>query len=250
MKALRILIVDDEPLARAGLRDALAGIPDVEVCGESGDGVRAVDDVLALEPDLLLLDVQMPELDGFEVVTALRDAGVDPAVVFVTAHDEYALRAFEVHAVDYVLKPVDAERVRGAVARVRAQLERDRGLALAGQLERLLAEVPRRAYARRLAVKGAGRVTFVPVNDVDWIEAAGNYAKLHVGRESWLIRATMASLEDRLDPEQFARVHRSTIVNLDRVKEVQPWFKGDYLVVLRDGTQLSLTRQYRDRLPG
>lgn len=244
---LRTLIVDDEPLARQGLREFASHEPDLEVVAECGDGRAALEAIRRHHPDLVLLDVQMPEMTGFDVLAALD--GPLPAVIFVTAYDTYALRAFDAHAVDYLLKPVELERFRQAVTRARAQIDHDRGGRLAAKLSGLLAEVAASSpYPRRFTVKTAGRVTFVRVADIDWIEAAGNYARLHVGIERHVVRVTMSALERQLDPQQFARIHRSTIVNVDRIREIQPWFKGDHLVILLDGTKLSLTRKYRDRL--
>jgi two-component system, LytTR family, response regulator len=244
---LRVLIVDDEPLARARLRALLEREPDVQVAGESGDGVQAITAVEALRPDLVFLDVQMPALDGFGVLEALGEPL--PAVVFVTAYDRYALRAFEVHALDYLLKPFDRERFRRALERARATLQRDESLAVNRKLLELLDDVrPTRKAAPRLVVKTAGRVFFLRPEEIDWVEAAGNYVKVHVGREDHLLRETMSALEGRLDADRFVRIHRSTLVNLDRVKELQPWFHGDYKVILRDGTELTLSRGYRPKL--
>jgi two-component system LytT family response regulator len=248
---MRVVIADDEPLARERIELLLAGRPDVEVVAAAGDGRAAVEAVRAHRPDLLFLDVQMPELDGFGV---LRELGADapPAVVFCTAYDQFALRAFEVHALDYLLKPFDEERFTAALERARAQVaRRGAGEDLGAKLAALLAAArPAAAEAKadRLAVKTDGRVLLVKHADIDWVEAADNYVNLHVGRDSHLMRETMNSLEQRLDPERFVRISRSTIVNLDRVKELQPMFHGDYTVILRDGTKLSLSRNYRERL--
>jgi two-component system LytT family response regulator len=245
MVTIRALIVDDEPLARGRLRTLLAGEPDVEVVGECGDGLEAVAAVEELSPDLLFLDVQMPALDGFAVLEAL-DADRLPAVVFVTAHDRYALRAFEVHALDYLLKPFDRDRFRKALGRARAQIAGAEG---GGKLPALLADArARRQPADRLVIKSAGRVFFLRTEEIDWVEAAGNYVRLHCGGDAHLLRETMNGLEARLDGQRFLRVHRSTIVNVDRIRELQAWFHGDYLVILRDGTQLTLSRGYRPRV--
>jgi two-component system LytT family response regulator len=244
---LHVLIVDDEPLARSRLRALLEREPDVEVVGESGDGTAAVAAARALRPDLVFLDVQMPALDGFGVLEALGEPL--PAVVFVTAYDRYALRAFEVHALDYLLKPFDRERFRRALERARAALQRDESLAVNRKLLELLDDVrPGRKAAPRLVVKTAGRVFFLRPEEIDWVEAAGNYVKLHAGREEHLLRETMSALEGRLDADRFVRIHRSALVNLDRVRELQPWFHGDYKVILRDGTELTLSRGYRPKL--
>ncbi len=245
---IRALIVDDEPLARARLRALLADEPDVEVVGECGDGLEAVAAVQDLTPDLLFLDVQMPTLDGFGVLEAL-EAGPMPAIIFVTAYDRYALRAFEVHALDYLLKPFDRDRFHKALERARAALDRP-GKAEADQ--RLLGLLQDQKKAprplERLLIKTAGRVFFLRTEEIDWIEAAGNYVRLHVGAEAHLLRETMNGLEARLEPARFLRIHRSTIVNVDRIQELQAWFHGDYLVILRGGTQLTLSRGYRHKV--
>ncbi len=240
--------MDDEPLAREGIREFLCDEPDVTVVGECRNGLEAVEHIQSVRPDLIFLDVQMPGLDGFGVVAAL-DQGRLPTIVFVTAYDEYALKAFEVHALDYLLKPIEEERFRATMARVRTHMDQKVGGALNDRLTALLEEMQTRdRYLDRLVVKSSGRVYFVKVQEIDWIEAAGNYARIHVGRDRHVIRKTMAALEGQLAPERFARIHRSTIVNLDRIKEFQPWFEGEHVVILEDGTRLSLSRKYRDRL--
>jgi two-component system, LytTR family, response regulator len=239
---IRTLIVDDEPLARTRLRSLLEREPDVTVVGECGDGRRAVALVDELEPDLLFLDVQMPVLDGFGVLEAL-DPDRMPAVIFVTAYDRYAIRAFDVHALDYLLKPFDRDRFQRALARARSQIA-------ANEKAQVLPHYgpSQRRPLQRLVIKSLERVFFLRLEEIDWIEAAGNYVKLHVGAETYLRRETMTALEDRLNTDQFVRVHRSTIVNLDRIQELQAWFHGDYKVILHDGTQLTLSRGYREKL--
>jgi two-component system, LytTR family, response regulator len=245
--SLRVMVVDDERLARQRLRRLLKE-EGVEVVGECADGREAVAALREQPPDLLFLDVQMPELDGFGV---LAEVGVErmPPVVFVTAYDKYALRAFDVHALDYLLKPFDRERFQQALGRARQQLDRKD----AGELERRLLELvqdlrssPQRP--ERFVIKSGGRVFFVRTDEIDWIEAAGNYVKLHVGNEAHLLRETMNSLEAQLDPDVFYRIHRCHIVNIERVKELQPWFNGEYVVFLRDGARLTLSRGYREKL--
>jgi two-component system LytT family response regulator len=242
---IRVLIVDDEPIARRGIRQQLRGEADLEVIGECGDGAAAIDAITGLAPDLVFLDIQMPEVGGFDVVEAIGVARM-PAVVFVTAYDEHALRAFDVHAVDYVLKPIDRHRFRTAVERARRRLAH-----APGQLDRRIAAAlgelgrPAHDYAKRLAIKGDGRVILVDVDEVDRLEAAGNYVEVHSGARHHLVRETMASLEARLDPARFVRVSRSSIVNADRVRELQPMFSGDFVVVLRDGTKVAGSRRYR-----
>jgi two-component system LytT family response regulator len=244
----RVLIVDDEPLARERLRTLLADEPGMEVAGEAADGGSATDAIRALGPDLVFLDVQMPGSSGFDVI---QQVGADkmPFVVFVTAYDRYALRAFDVHALDYLLKPFDRERFRQALTRARQQLDRRTG----GDLERRLIALvkdlkPAQTRVDRFVVKSGGRVFFVRNDEIDWIEAAGNYVKLHVGTDSHLFRETMNSVEARLDPDLFFRIHRSHIVNIERIRELQPWFNGEYVVFLKNGTRLTLSRGYREKL--
>ncbi|HEU4456924.1 MAG TPA: LytTR family DNA-binding domain-containing protein [Longimicrobium sp.] len=252
--ALRALIVDDEPLARDCVRLALQKQPNITVVGECADGEQAVDEILARRPDLVFLDVQMPGLDGFGVV---EQVGVErmPAVVFVTAFDEHALRAFEVHAADYVLKPFDDARFADAVRHAARQL-RGGGDELRQRLDALLTEVrggsaaPGGAarHVTRLMVQVKDRIRFVRTDEVDWLEAAGNYVRVHAGAQAHLIRATLAGLCEQLDPARFVRIHRSTVVNVDRIREVQPWFGGDYIAILEDGRQLRVSRSFRDAL--
>jgi len=245
---IKTLIVDDEPLARERIRDLLARDPEVLVAGECADGVEAIAAIRALEPDLVFLDVQMPEKGGFDVVAEI---GVDalPTLVFVTAYDEYALRAFEACALDYILKPFDEERFARTLARAKAQIvgtgERDVHRRVLALVEELRA---RAKHLDRLMIRAGGRLFFVDVGEIDWIEAEGNYVRIHVGEASHLLRETISGLESQLDPDRFLRVHRSTIVSLDRVREIRPLFHGEHSVVLRDGTTLTLSRGYRDRL--
>ncbi|HJR62956.1 MAG TPA: LytTR family DNA-binding domain-containing protein [Gemmatimonadaceae bacterium] len=245
--ATRALIVDDEPLARLRLRTLLADETDVTVVGECADGGRAIDEIEANRPDLVFLDVQMPELSGFDVIEAVGPSRM-PLVVFVTAYDQYALEAFRVHALDYLLKPFEDERFRATMQRARERLK----VARPGSDARVRALVDdmasARRYIQRLVIRSAGRVYFVRVDDIDWIEAADNYVRLHVGRTSHLLRQTLKDLEQQLDPERFMRIHRSTIVSLDRIQELQPWFHGEYIVILRDGTRLRTSRTFARKL--
>jgi two-component system LytT family response regulator len=247
---LRAVIADDEPLARERIRSLLGSEPDVEVVRECRDGLEAVAAIEEERPDLVFLDVQMPELDGFGVIERI---GVEnaPVVVFVTAFDEYALQAFEVNAVDYLMKPFDRERFRKALARARSQVQRDKGGDLNRKLLALIQElkVPH-GYVERVVVKSSGRIFFLKTDEIDWIEAAGNYIRVFAGTESHLLRETMNSFEQKLDPNRFIRIHRSTIVRIDRIAELQPLFHGDYLVVLQGGKRLTLSRGYRERLSG
>lgn len=245
---IRALIADDEPLARERLRMLLADEDWIEVIDEAGDGRAAIDAIRKHRPDLVFLDVQMPGATGFEVIEAI---GADrmPFVVFVTAYDQYALKAFDVHAIDYLLKPFDKERFHTGLARARQQIERRSG----GELERRLLELvqdlkPAMQRMERFVIKTSGRVFFVRAEEIDWIEAAGNYVKLHVGNDAHLFRETMNALEARLHPDTFYRIHRSHIVNIERVRELQPWFNGEYVVFLKDGTRLTLSRGYREKL--
>jgi two-component system LytT family response regulator len=245
---IRTVIVDDEPLARQRLRRLLEADADIELVGEADDGEQAVSELQRLRPDLAFLDVQMPVLDGFGVLQAL---GSDhpPVVIFVTAHDRYALKAFEVHALDYLLKPFDKARFTTALERAKQQVRQGSAAALSERLAGLLESVQgRRPGLERLLVKSGGRISFVRVQDIDWIEAAANYVRLHVGKQEHLLRESMTALEKKLDPAQFARIHRSTIVNLERIREMQPAFHGDYVIILRDGTELALSRGCREKL--
>jgi two-component system LytT family response regulator len=262
---VRTLIVDDERMARKRLRTLLAADADVDIVGECANGRDAVAAIQERDPDLVFLDIQMPELDGFAVVQAVGVAEM-PVTVFVTAFDQYALKAFEAHALDYLTKPFDRERFQMSLGRAKQQVRlrdaarREIGIAslhrrdpsgseLAERLVALLAGLERQQhYAERLMVKSAGRVVFLRVDEIDWIEAAGSYVRLHVGRDAHLLHEGIAALMGRLDPGRFARVHRSTIVNLDRVKELQPWFHGDAVAILRDGTRLQVSRTYRETL--
>jgi two-component system LytT family response regulator len=245
---IRTLVVDDEPLARERVLSLLQQENDVEVVGECSDGGQAVSAIQEQAPDLVFLDVQMPGCDGFEVI---RNIGADrmPTVIFVTAYDEYALRAFEVHALDYLLKPFGKERFQQTLRHAREALERRRAGDLGRRLLALVHDIkPEPQRVERLVVKSGGRVFFLRTDEIDWIEAAGNYVRLHLGSESHLFRETMNRMEARLDVKRFARIHRSRIVNTERIKELQPWFNGDYVVVLRDGTRLTLSRGYREKL--
>jgi len=248
--SIKALIVDDEMLARRRIREILKKHADIHLVGECANGREAVDAIQVHAPHLLFLDVQMPEMDGFAVLEALPPERM-PTVVFVTAFDQYALRAFEVYALDYILKPFDADRFNRTLLHAKSQIRQARGSVLnQGLLELLkeLKEKPKGKAAERLVVKTAGRVSFLKTGEIDWIESEGNYVRLHVGKETHLLRETLNQMEERLDSDQFLRIHRSTIVNLDRIKELQSWFHGEYRVLLQDGTQLLLSRKYREKL--
>jgi two-component system, LytTR family, response regulator len=245
---VRVLVADDEPLARERLRTLLSREEWLELIAECPNGIDAIDAIGRLQPDLVFLDVQMPGATGFEVIEAVGPERM-PLVVFVTAFDHYALRAFDVHALDYLLKPFDRDRFQQALGRARQQLERRPN----GDLERRLLELvqdlkPAAQRLERFVIRSGGRVFFVRADEIDWIEAAGNYVKLHVGAEAHLFRETMNALELQLDADTFYRIHRSHIVNIERVKELQPWFNGEYVVFLRNGTRLTLSRGYREKL--
>jgi two-component system, LytTR family, response regulator len=240
--------VDDEKLARRRIRRLLAAESDVEVIGECEDPKDAIAAIRQRAPDLLFLDVQMSEMDGFGVLESVGGSHT-PAVIFVTAFDQYALRAFDVHALDYLLKPFDRARFRRALDRARAQLRQQAGTTLDHRLSALIESLGSRPKnLDRVVIKSAGRIMFLRTDEIDWIEAADNYVRLHVGQESHLLRETLGSLEARLDAAKFLRIHRSTLINVDRMKELQPWFHGDYVVILQDGTKLNLSRTYRDRV--
>ena len=248
MTKIRTLVVDDEPMARERILGLLAQETDVEVIGQCADGVQAVSAIQQLSPELVFLDVQMPAVDGFGVI---KQVGADkmPMVVFVTAYDEYALQAFEVHALDYLLKPFGRDRLQQCLDHARHQRDRHRAGELGKSLLALVQDFkPEQKKQDRLVVKSGGRVFFVRTEDIDWIEASGNYVRLHLKEQSYLFRETMNQMESRLDPQRFFRIHRSRIVNTERIKELQPWFNGEYVVVLHNGTQLRLSRSYREKL--
>ena len=252
-RPLRVLIVDDERLPRQRLLRLLEEVPNAECVGECANGRSTVEAIESLLPDLVLLDVRMPGMGGLDVARALT--GHVPFVIFVTAFDEYALSAFEVHAIDYLLKPFTAERMRQAVARVRHDLERDQAAAARESTAALLdarAAVPNDApaFSHRLTVRDRDAFVMLRAEEVDWIEAAANYVRVHARGRVFVLRGTMNALERRLDPRQFARIHRSTIVNVDRVREIRPEWHGDYDVVLADGRTLRLGRSYRGALLG
>lgn len=245
---IRALIVDDEPLARARIRRFLASEKDVEIVGEAGDGSAAIAEARRLKPDVMFLDIQMPETAGLQVVEELANEQM-PVVIFVTAYDRYAIQAFDVHAIDYLLKPYTRERFGRALDRARKQLSNASRAELDQRLMSLLEHAAggEQRHLQRLMIKSSGRIYFIKADEVDWIGAEGNYVNLHVGREAHLLRETMSHLATKLDPEKFVRIHRSTIVNVDRVKELQPLFSGDYVAILHDGTQLNLSRAYREK---
>lgn len=250
---MRVLVVDDEPLARERMRTALERMPEIEIEGECADGFEAVAAILERGPDLVLLDIQMPGLDGFGVVERVGPDQM-PAVVFVTAFDRYALQAFEVHALDYVMKPFDPARFEAAVGHGAEQVRMRRVGQAGRRLAAMMRELPPGLeptggrYASRILVREGEGYGFVETGRIDWLEAAGNYVRLHAGERSWLIRATLGAVQESLDPGRFVRIHRSTIVNVDRIREIQPWVGGDYIAILKDGRKLRVSRTHREEL--
>ena len=245
---IRTLIVDDEPLAREWVRNGLQDEADIEIIGECGDGFEAVKAISEWKPHLVLLDVQMPGLDGFGVLASVEPQDL-PAVIFVTAFDRYALKAFEAHAVDYLMKPFSSERLHAAVERARGEIDRSSSKDLKATLHELLQDIQReRAFPEWLLIKKEERSVFLRVSDIDWIESSRNNVRLHVGKEVYLYHETTAGIESKLDPRKFFRIHRSTIVHIEKIKEMHPWFNGDYAVTLKDGTRLTLSSTYRERL--
>jgi two-component system, LytTR family, response regulator len=248
---IRVLIVDDEPLARRGIRTQLKEASDVEVIGECANGREAVASIEQKNPDLVFLDVQMPLLDGFGVVKHLEEKNLPSAIVFVTAFDEHAIRAFETGAIDYLLKPVDPSRLQKTLERVRTRIKnsqpRDIEQKLSALLENLSLSKPQK-YLERIAVKSAGRVTFLDVDEIFQVSSEGNYIRLHAKAETHLLRETMDGIEQKLDPEKFLRLRRSTIVRIEQIKELYPLFNGEFELILKDGTKLSSSRRYRQNL--
>jgi two-component system LytT family response regulator len=254
VKLIRCVIVDDEPLARRNIRLLVNDDPQIEIVGEAGSGREALVLIRKHSPDLVFLDIQMPELDGFGVLENI-EADQLPVIVFVTAFDQYALKAFEFHALDYLLKPFDDARFEKALRQAKLQVEQRELKDLSQRLVSLLegrdtrsAEPVRREYLSRLLIKSAGRVFFLKTDEIDYVQAEDYYVKLRVGRKSHLLRETMNEMEAKLDPAKFLRIHRSTIVNIERIRELQQLFNGEYIVLLNDGTELKLSRSRREQL--
>jgi len=252
---MSVVIVDDEELARRGIKTRLQRSQDVEIVADCNNGREAIEAIRRLSPDLVFLDVQMPGKTGFDVIEAI---GCDtfPQVIFVTAHDRYAIRAFEVNALDYLLKPIDDERFDIALRRARESLARHHDSGVGRRLASVLGEMaasrnrgPTTTRSNRLVVRSGGRVLFVKVSEVDWVEATGDYVTLHVGKKSLLLRETITEMERKLGSEGFTRIHRSTIVNLEQIVEMRALDNGEYRVRLRDATELKLSRNYRHALP-
>jgi two-component system LytT family response regulator len=252
MPAIRTVIADDEPLARKKLRLLLGSEPGVQVVAECQDGEQTIGAVRAHKPDLLLIDVRMPDVDGFEVLAKLRSDEM-PVVVFTTAYDQFAVRAFEAHAMDYLLKPFERERLHQVIERARSELVKFHNRDLTTRILDLLVNKPEpkvesKRTNDRMVIRTGGKVVFLDLAEVDWIEAAANYVKLNVGRESYLLREGISRVSERLDPDRFVRIHRSVIVNVRKIKELQPCDSGEYIAVLRNGKELSCSRGYRAEL--
>jgi len=244
---IRVLLSDDEALARDRLRSLLEEESDLEIVAECGDGKEAIATIERERPDLVFLDIQMPEVDGFGVVQELRE--VMPLTIFVTAYDRYAMKAFEVHALDYLLKPVGKERLAGALERARRELQQPADDTFQRRVLELLGDLEARQQApERIIIKSDGEIVCLKPNEIDWAESAGNYVCLHVGGATHILRETITALESRLGPRQFMRVHRSTLVNVDRIKTLKPSLYGDYSILLRDGTKLTLSRGFRENV--
>lgn len=241
---MKVIIIDDELPARKKIRTFLADEPKIEIIGEASNGLEAVKLIEELRPDLIFLDIQMPGLTGFQVLQAL-DKAIMPSVIFTTAYDEYAVKAFEVNALDYLLKPFDEERFQKALERVNKQNTQNNQY---NQLTNLLLELKKQPnYLQRLLIKTAGKIIFIKTDEIDWIEAEEKYVQIHVGKDKYLYRETMNTLEQQLNPENFTRIHRSYIVRIDFIKELVPWSHADYLLILQDKTELNLGRNYRDK---
>jgi two-component system LytT family response regulator len=245
---LRVLVADDEPLARKLIRRFLKQEPDVELLAECSDGKEAVAMIRNTKPDLLFLDVQMPELDGFAVLDTLGPAEM-PQVIFTTAYESYAIRAFELHALDYLLKPFDQVRFKAALQHARERFRNrrldDEGVQIGSLLETIKAQ---QQHLDRLIIKADGRITFLNTHDIEWIEADDKYVYLHTAKGKKMVRQTLSSMEAQLDPNRFRRIHRSAVVNIERIKEMQPLFNGEHSVLMDDGTKLTLSRTYKDKL--
>ncbi|MGV3710882.1 MAG: LytR/AlgR family response regulator transcription factor [Gemmatimonas sp.] len=244
----RCVVIDDEPLGCDRITALLKQIPEAQVIGVCSNGADAVETIGELTPDLIFLDVQMPELDGFGVLAALPKRS-RPEVIFVTAHDQYALKAFEVHAQDYLLKPFDAERFFEAFQRAAERINARKPHATDSRLQALVDDMERQRQRKtRIPIKNDGRVTLLPVQDIEWVESSDNHVKIHANRQIFTVRQTLQSMEQSLSPTEFVRVHRGSMVNVARIKEIQPWFNGEYVIIMRDGAQVKTSRGYRGRL--
>jgi two-component system, LytTR family, response regulator len=247
-KPIRVLIVDDEPLARKRLRELLKDDHEIAVIGECANGASTISATRELAPDLIFLDVQMPGIDGL-AVSETFDGKDSPLVIFVTAFEQYAVRAFDVQAVDYLLKPFDRARFTHALLRAKERLREKRRDDVNLQILGLLSEIKDKPqYLDRLVIKNNDRVFVLKTDEIDWIEAEGNYVRIHFGKQSSLLRETLTRLTAQLDPRKFPRIHRSRLVNIDRIQELQPWSHRDWRIILRNGAELRLSRNYRDQL--
>lgn len=245
---IRTIIADDMPLARSRMRRYLKTDSEIEIIGECSCGGEAIEAINNLEPDLVFLDVEMPGISGFEVLQEIK-SDPKPVVIFVTAYDHFTLRAFDFHALDYLLKPYDEARLKRSLERAKRELKQSKQTDFSEQLQSVLKNgnaEPK--YLKRIAVKSGERTVFLPVNDIDWVATAGNYLELHVGKQTHLIRERMCELEAKLDPTRFVRIHRLSLINIERVRELQPLFNGDYVVILQNGKRLTLSRTYREKL--
>lgn len=246
--SIRVLIVDDEPLAREKLRLFLQECPDMQVVGECANGKEAIAALRKATPDVVFLDIQMPEVGGFDVIRRFAPEEL-PMIIFVTAYDDYAIDAFEIHALDYLLKPFDHERFQKTVERIRQQMARREPPGIASGLGELLQHIENKPrYLQRLLIKSGGGIYFLKVDEIDWIEAAGNYVNIHTGKKTHLLRESLSNLETRLNPARFVRIHRSQIVNVERIEKLQSDMHGEYLITIKTGEILQLSRTYRDRL--
>jgi len=250
IQTIKVIIIDDEALARQRLINLIKHYPDVQIVAECKNGFEAIEAIAEKQPDLVFLDVQMPEMNGFEVLAAL-DISDLPVVIFVTAFDDYAVKAFEINALDYLLKPFDRERFQAALIRARAEIERERGGDASRRLINLLRQnIPQSPpeYLERISVKKGESFLFLRTDEIDWIEAEANYIRLHAGKESYIMRCTIGSMERSLDPKKFIRIHRSTIIKIDSIKEIYPWIQvGEYALSLKSGKQLTISRSYREQ---
>ncbi len=248
VKALTAIIVDDESLSREKIHNLLDSDEEIEVVGECSNGIQALEQIHTKQPDIVFLDIQMPDLDGFGVVENIKGSRI-PHIIFITAFDDYAIRAFEVNAIDYLLKPFDKVRFTEALERAKRINHSEKIEEINAQLQDLLEALKSQSpHLKRLVIKTSGRIYFIKTEQIDWIESAGNYAVVHCGKEKHLYRETLKSLSEQLDPGQFIRVHRSKIVNMDCVQEIQPWAHGDQLLILADGTELVMSRHYKENL--
>ncbi len=250
--AIRTIIADDEHLSRQKLRLLLSSEPGLQVVAECDCGEQTVDAVHAQKPDLLLIDIRMPDMDGFEVLAKITEDEM-PVVVFTTAYDQFAIRAFDAHALDYLLKPFEQERLHQAIERTRAELLKSHNLSLTSRILDMLAQkADPQARSKqaddRMVIRAGGKVVFLDLKEIDWIEAAANYVKLNAGKDSYLLREGIGSIAERLDPERFVRIHRSVIVNVRKIRELQPCDSGEYIAVLKSGKELSCSRGYRAQL--